>query len=97
MDSFDRRGADPRPRRLPVRIVDFKSVEQMGDRNFVARANLRFVDEHAVDANAMAAAEIANDQPIVGESEAAMSARDLRKIKSDVAIGMLTDENDGTL
>ena len=56
-----------------------------------------FFDQPAIDANAVAAAQVANQDPVVSHRQATMPARDFWRIDPDVALEMPADQEDRTL
>src|SRR5665213_3221740 len=70
------------------------AITVAADGQFIAWRDAAFDDAHAVDANAVGAAEIADNEVIADLGDAAVTARDLARINLDVALGMPANEQD---
>ena len=56
-----------------------------------------FLNRPAIDANAVAAPQIADQHPVVSHRQATVPARNLRRIDADITLEMPADQEDRTL
>ena len=76
--------------------VILEDVGHVADRELIVRIEHRLSDAGPVDADAVHAAQVADEEGVVDLRDAAVSAGDLGAIADDhVAIGMATDQHDG--
>ena len=67
------------------------------DGELVAREKARFFEQAAVDAHAIAAAEIANQHSIICCCDTTVAAGDLGPVEADIALRVAADQEDRTI
>jgi hypothetical protein len=72
-------------------------IDDRPDRDLIARLEANFLDDSPIDANPVPTPEIPEDNPIVGDRQAAMTAGDLGILDPGVAFEVAADEHDGPL
>ncbi len=75
----------------------FETKQDRPDGDLVADLQADLLDLATVDADAVPTAQVAEDDPIVGDGDAAMPPGDLRVVDPGVAIEVPADEDDGPL
>src|SRR5262249_2984423 len=70
-------------------------VARTADGDLIVSAKLSFLNPDAVDADAVGAAKIANDQIVLNLRNATMAARDLARVDLNIALGMTAQEKNG--
>ena len=75
----------------------FEPIQDRPDGDLVADLQADFVDLATVDADPVATAQVAEDDPIVGDGDAAMPPGDLGVLDPSVAIEVAADQDDGPL
>jgi glycosyltransferase involved in cell wall biosynthesis len=84
-------------RRRTRSLLGDQAVEDRADCHLIPQAELHLVHLAAVDAQPVAAPQVANQHPVVDQGQAAVAAGDSRQVDPDVAVGMPADQQDGPL
>ena len=75
----------------------FEPIDERTDRDLIARLEANFLDNPPINANPVPTPEIPQDDPIVGDRQAAMATGDLRILDPGIAVDVPADEDDGPL
>src|SRR5207237_431197 len=81
-------------RRGHRRLVPGDAIAVVADGQLVPGLEPSFRDAHPVDADAVGAVQVANDEVVIDLGDAAVAARNLARIDLDVALWMAAEEQD---
>jgi len=71
--------------------------QDRADRQLIARLESGFLQQSPIDSHTVATAQVTNQHTVVGDGDATMPSRDLRRVDANVALEMPPDEQDGPI